>query len=82
MTDAELIPRLEALREQGYPLTLSTNDAEALVECITRIMQAVPEDDQPFVRADYALATSAISHPPPNEFGTSNKRLRFPYRTP
>ena len=67
MSDAELVARLEAVRERGYPLTLDEDDAEALVACITRIMGAVPEDDKVFVRGDYALATSALFHPSPTE---------------
>ena len=65
--------RLSLLREQSYPLAITTDDARALVECIRRIMAAVPEDDRPFVRADYALVTSAIDHPEPGETGASNE---------
>ena len=65
MDDETIDERLEALGQQGYPLTVTTEDAEALVECIRRIMEAVPEDDRVFVRADYDLATSALWHPAP-----------------
>ena len=67
MSDAELVSRLEALRERGYPLMLDEEDAEALTRCIRRIMDAVPDDDKVFVRGDYALATSALFHPSPTE---------------
>lgn len=74
ITDAELDRRLTALREQGYPLTVSREDAEAIVECIDRIRIAVPDDDRPFIRADYALVTSAINHPTnPDGSGASNE---------
>ncbi len=82
MNNAEIASRLATVREQGYPLTLTAADADAIVECIRRIMAAVPGDDQPFVRADYELATSAIDHPEPGEYGTSNKRVRSPYQKP
>jgi len=65
MDDNVITERLEALHEQGYQLTLSSEDAEALVECINRVMAAVPEDDRIFVRADYDLATSGLWHPDP-----------------
>ena len=82
MHDAEINARLTALRNQGYPLTLVTEDAEAIVECINRIMGVISDDDRPLVRGDYDLATSAVHHPEPNEFGTSNQRLRSPYQMP
>ena len=63
MNDAELVSRLEAMRERGYPLTIDEDDAEALVMCITRIMDSVPEDEKTFVRGDYNLATAALIHP-------------------
>lgn len=63
MTDAELDSRLMALHRQSYPLALSEEDGQALYECIRRVKDAVPEDDRPFIRADYDLATSAVCHP-------------------
>lgn len=63
MDDATLTAKLESLGEQEYPLTVTEDDAQALVECIRRIMRSVPEDDQVFVRADYDLATHALLHP-------------------
>jgi len=64
MTNSELTARLDAIREQNYPLALDFEDAEAIVDCIRRIMAEVPEDNQIFVRADYDDATSALFHPP------------------
>jgi hypothetical protein len=61
--DDALTATLAAIREQDYPLSLTSDDAEALVECFRRIMSAVPEDERVFVRADYNLATSALCHP-------------------
>ena len=75
MNQQEINARLESLREREYPLSLSFNDAEAIVECIKSIMSVVSDDDIPFVRGDYALATSALCHPEPNQFGTTNQRL-------
>jgi hypothetical protein len=74
MTDAELTAQLEAVRKQSYPITLTESDGAALVECIRRVMAAVPEDERPFVRADYDLSTSAVCHPEPDEFGNTNER--------
>ena len=51
------------LREQEYPLMVSQETALALVNCITRVMDAVPDDDRIFVRAEYNLATSSLCHP-------------------
>ena len=68
MDNNELSARLDAVCQQGYPLMLTSEDAEALVECIDRIMSAVPEDDRIFVRGDYALATSALYHPDISSF--------------
>lgn len=65
MDNPKLESLLESLRTQSYPLTVSEDEAEALVECFRRIMQAVPEDDRIFVRTDYDLATSALCHPDP-----------------
>ena len=77
MTDKELIAHLVALTNQGYPLAITENAADAIVECISRVMAAVPDDDRPFVRSDYDLVTSAIQHPEPsNEFGNTNERIR------
>ncbi len=63
MNDALINELLGGLRQQDYPLELSKEAADALCECIRRVMDAVPEDDQVFVRADYDLATSALCHP-------------------
>jgi hypothetical protein len=65
MDNQTLESRLEELREQNYPLEITPETADALVECIRRIMACVPEDEQIFVRADYASATSALCHPAP-----------------
>ena len=65
MDDATISARLEALREQQYPLTITKEDADALVACISIIMSEVPEDCQVLVRGHYALATSALQHPSP-----------------
>ena len=62
---ARITSLLESVQQQQYPLEITTDAAEALVECIRRIMSEVPEDDQVFVRADYDLATSALLHPTP-----------------
>lgn len=51
MDDATINSLLDSLRQQEYPLTVTQDDADALVECIRRIMASVPEDDQIFVRA-------------------------------
>ncbi len=53
------------LQEQGYPLTITMDEAKAMLECIQRITKAVPEDDHPFITADYALVTAALWHPEP-----------------
>jgi hypothetical protein len=69
MNDATLEILLEQVRQQNYPLEVSADAADALVECIRRIMAAVPEDDRVFLRADYDLATSALCHPSPSTNG-------------
>lgn len=65
MDDATLTARLDAIRQQSYPLEISFQDAEALIECFQRIMATVPKDEQILVRADYDDATSALFHPSP-----------------
>lgn len=66
MDDKTIKILLEQLRGQSYPLEVSADAAEAVVECLRRVMAAVPDDDQVFVRADYAQALSALCHPEPN----------------
>jgi len=61
--DSEIFSLLVDLRQQDYPLSVTQETANALVECIRRVLNAVPEDDRLFVRADYDLATSALCHP-------------------
>lgn len=61
--DWRMTELLEAVRQQSYPLVLSKEDSQALVKCMRRIMDAVPEDEHVFVRCDYDLATSALCHP-------------------
>ena len=82
MDDATLTARLEAVREQQYPLTLTSDDAEALVECINRIMSAFPEEQRIFLRADYDLATSALSHPKPSDSWSPDQSEHFQFRWP
>lgn len=65
----------EVLR-QDYPLTITQEAAIALVECMRCIMDAVPEDDRVFVRADYNLATSALCHPE-GDMPRTNERLKL-----
>ncbi len=65
MDDLTLTERLESLGQQTYPLEINEDTADALVECIRRIMKAVPDDDLVYVRADYDLAVSALCHPSP-----------------
>lgn len=63
MENNEIITLLSDLRQQDYPLVVSEKMANAIVECIRRIMETVHPDDHVFVRADYDLATSALCHP-------------------
>ena len=63
LDDTTLNLLLEDLQEQRYPLKIELDTAEALVECFRRVLEAVPEDDQVFVRADFELATRALLHP-------------------
>lgn len=65
MTNMQIDLLLDQLRRQSYPLEVTKNAADALLQCISRIMQYVPEDDQLLVRADYDAATSALYHPDP-----------------
>ena len=65
MSANTITERLGPVREQDYPLEINKDAANALVECIRRIMAAVPEDDQFLVRADYSIATAVLSHPSP-----------------
>lgn len=62
MDDATAVV-LSKLRDQDYPLIITQEMASMLVGCIRRVMDAVPEDDRVFVRAEYDLATSALCHP-------------------
>ena len=76
MSYAEITSRLEKINDQSYPLTLPEEDAEAIVGCISRIMEYVSDDDKPFVAADYSLATSALCHPVSDEHGNRNARVK------
>lgn len=81
MNNATIRLLLESVRQQDYPLTLGNEEADALCECIRRIMDAVPEDDRVFVRADFDLATSALCHPEGTRERT-NERQRSPRPMP
>ena len=81
MTNKEIDERLAAINAQGYPLILTERDAIALETCIGRIMEFVPEDDHPFVRADYAGVTSALHHPV-GEDGLGQTNVRVPAPDP
>lgn len=63
LDDTTLNLLLEDLQEQRYPLQIELDTAEALVECFRRVLEAVPEDDQVYVRADFELASKALLHP-------------------
>jgi hypothetical protein len=65
---------LADLLQQDYPLCITRETADALAECMSRILDAVPEDDRIFVRADYDLATSALCHPE-GDLPRTNERL-------
>jgi len=80
MSDAEIVPLLTRLREQDYPLTVTQETADALVECVRRVMGTVHEDDRVFVLADYDLATSALCHPTGDLPRTNARRGRYPSR--
>jgi predicted amino acid racemase len=80
LPDNEIISLLSDLRQQDYPLTVTQETADALVECMRRIMEAVQEDDRVFVRADYDLATSALCHPVGSLPRTNARRGRYPSR--
>lgn len=68
------------VQQQNYPLSITLEAASAFIECIQRIMDAVPEDDRVFVRADYDLATSALCHPE-SDFPRTNERSQcYPRR--
>lgn len=54
---------IDGIRQQDYPLVLDEGEAAALCECISNIMDMVPDDDQILVRGDYDLVTSALYHP-------------------
>ena len=63
LQDDEIAALLTEIRQQDYPLGITQEAAGALAECVRRILDAVPEDDRIFVRADYDMATSALCHP-------------------
>lgn len=63
--------------KQDYPLQISHDAAEAFITCLRRIMDAVPEDDRVFVRAEYELVTTALHHPE-GDSPRTNERLRRP----
>lgn len=63
MSHEEIDQRLRGLNAQGYPLCVSAEDAKAIDDCISRIMDLVPEDDKPLCSGDYARVTAAIHHP-------------------
>lgn len=66
---------LADVRQQDYPLQISQEAAAAFVVCLRRIMDAVPDDDRFFVRADYDLVTSALCHPE-GDFPHTNEQPR------
>jgi len=72
--DHTIKARLNAVRKQNYPLTLTDDDAEALVECIRHIMAVVRENDQVLVMEDYDLATSTLVHPTRRPATASGRR--------
>ena len=71
MNTDEVLERLTRLRKSSYPLVIDSKDAVALVSCIQRILELVPDDDLIFVRGDYDLVTSALHHPEPDEDGNN-----------
>ena len=75
LQDKHIVSLLTDLLQQDYPLYITRETADALVECASRILDAVPEDDRIFVRADYDLATSALCHPE-GDLPRTNERLK------
>ena len=75
LQDKHIVSLLTDLLQQDYPLCITRETADALVECASRILGAVPEDDRIFVRADYDLATSALCHPE-GDLPRTNERLK------
>jgi len=63
LRDEQITSLLTDLLQQDYPLCVTRETADALVESMGHILNAVPEEDRIFVRADYDLATSALCHP-------------------
>jgi len=57
--------QLAEVCERKYPLTLTKDEADALAECLRRVLLAVPEEDRFYVGDDYNLARSALCHPEP-----------------
>lgn len=77
LRDKQITSLLTDLLQQDYPLCITQETADAIVECLSRTLDAVPEDDRIFVRADYDLATSALCHPE-GDLPRTNERLRHP----
>ena len=75
MNNSEVIERLEAIAASFYPLSIDEDDGAAMVECIQRIMDAVPEEERIMLRGDYNLVTSALMHPVGPSGGERNIRL-------
>jgi len=63
LQDDRITSLLVNIRQQDYPLVITQEAASALVECMRRVMDAVPQDDRVLVRAEYDLITSALCHP-------------------
>jgi len=55
--------RLERVRGSAYPLTVSREEAEALLECVQMLMAAVPEADKAVVAGWYDTISSTLWHP-------------------
>jgi hypothetical protein len=73
---------LAAVRQQDYPLSISTEAACAFRECIRNIMDAVSDDDRVLVRGDYDLVTSALCHPEGDLPRTNEQRRRCEHPWP
>lgn len=65
MDSSEIDLLLDVVRAQSYPLEITEACAEAMVVCIQRVMDFVPECDRVLVRGEYDAVTSALLHPTP-----------------
>jgi hypothetical protein len=63
LNDRDIPALLSALRRQSYPLVITEDQAEALVECMRRVMASVPDQEHSPARTDFDLAASALFHP-------------------